>query len=149
MKAKTVRQIMESYEEEQGELRVTAGDTMDELIHMVLTIDNMLKLHRDALPHPARLYKRARAKALEYLKKKYHLSRKEIQNALTEAETGINESFNAVIWSKKHLPEEIAEHIEQSMNGDFGETFQKGVLKANNKQELLDWYNKNFEVGEI
>ncbi len=154
MKAKLVRDIMESYEEEFDELVVTPDQSIDDLINMIQVSDEMLLHHRESLPHPAPVYKNARSKALKYLKTSHHLTREEIQDALTEAKKGkgekINEGFNALVWARKHLPSEVAEDIEKALDGEFGEDLEKGLLKAaNNKEDLLTWYNKNFEIGEI
>ena len=154
MKAKLVKDIMESYEEEFDELVVTADQSIDELISMIQVADEMISHRKGFLPHPAPVYKKARAKALKYLKTTHHLTREEIQHALTEAkkEEGekINEEFNVLVWSRKHLPPEVAEDIEKALDGEFGEDLEKSLLKAaNNKEDLLTWYNKNFEVGEI
>lgn len=128
------------------ELEISENDSVEDLINVILLVNRMTKKNITPLLHTKDEYENAKRKALKYLAKK-GLSKKEIDQKLNEG--FVNEAFDVLTWSRKNLPKMIADDIEEAHEGGFGEKFQTSLLKIVNKEELLQWYNKNFEVGEI
>lgn len=61
----------------------------------------------------------------------------------------INEAFDVLTWSKKNLPKYIYTQVESVHDGAEGDAKQKSLLKVLNKDELMDWFNRNFELGSM
>ena len=61
----------------------------------------------------------------------------------------INESFDVLTWSKENLPKYIFNQIDRVHDGEEGKTKQTSLLKCANKEELMDWFNRNFELGSM
>lgn len=144
--------VMENYDSdyEELELIVSPNHSIDELINIIQVSNEMLLHHKKALPHSSNAYKKAKIKSMEYLETIHHLNKNEIEDLIDDKDDNVNESFTALLWAKKHLPAEVAEDIEKTLDGEFGEELTKKLLKAsNNKEDLISWYNKNFEIGEI
>jgi hypothetical protein len=149
MKAKTVKELLEAGIDS---LEVSANHSIEDLVDLIHSADRMLKKELDPLLHTKAEYKKSRKDALAALKKQYKLSKKAIKSKLDESiniRYFLNEAFDVLTWSSKHLPKAVAKDIEEAHEGGFGEKFQTSLLKVPNKDELLKWYNKNFEVGEI
>jgi len=148
MRAKRVKELLEA-----GiDLTVSANTSLEDLIDGVKSADRMLKKGIEPLLHSKKDYKKYRKDALAALKKNHNLSKKDIKDKLDESintRLFLNEAFDVLTWSRKHLPTEIADDIEETHEGGFGEKFQTSLLKILNKDELLKWYNKNFEVGIV
>ena len=147
VKAKFIKDLMEDYDE----LVVSMDQTPEDLINLVHSADKMLGMGIEPLLHTKKEYKKAREKAMSILKTHYKLSREEIQDRLTEEELifSLHEAFDVLTWSRNKLPKTIADQIEETHEGGYGEKLQTSLLKVINKDELMKWYNKNFEVGEI
>ena len=141
MRARSVKEISEA------DIKVSDNQTVEELLDIISSADRMTKDNIEPLLHSADEYKAAKKLATELLKKKHRLSQKEIDSKLNELYKGLNEHFDVLTWSRKKLPEEIANDVEEAHEGGFGEKLQTSLLKVANKEELLQWYNKNFEVG--
>lgn len=61
----------------------------------------------------------------------------------------LNEMFDILNWSKANLPKYVSDQIESVFDGNEGEAKQTSLLKVNSKNELIDWFNKNFELGAL
>ena len=61
----------------------------------------------------------------------------------------INESFDVLTWSKENLPTYVFNQIDRVHDGEEGKTKQTSLLKCANKEELMDWFNSNFELGSM
>ncbi|GAG03025.1 unnamed protein product [marine sediment metagenome] len=61
----------------------------------------------------------------------------------------INETFDVLTWSKANLPKYIYTQIESVHDGAEGKSKQNSLLKVINKDELMDWFNRNFELGSM
>jgi hypothetical protein len=155
MKAKLVSEIMENYfdtDVDKDELIVRDDQDVEELLSIINVSDHMLKPGINPILHTKDEYRKARKKAWRFLKRIHKMKDSEIEKALQENFGGINkimEAFDVLTWSKKNLPEVIAREIEEAHEGGYGEKLQKSLLKIANKDELLKWYNQNFEVGQI
>lgn len=58
-------------------------------------------------------------------------------------------AFNVINWSIENLDTEVVTNIKKTHNGKFGEKLQKSLFKIMNKEDLLNWYNKKFEIGLV
>lgn len=149
MRAKTIKELLEAG---LNDLSVSANHSIEDLVDMVHSAERMLKKGVEPLLHTQADYKKSRKEALAALKKNHKLSKKEIKSKLDESVNTrqfLNEVFDVLTWSTKHLPKAIARDIEEAHEGGMGEKFQTSLLKVMNKEELLKWYNKNFEVGDV
>ena len=61
----------------------------------------------------------------------------------------INESFDVLTWAEANLPKYIFAQIESVHDGTEGKAKQTSLLKVANKDELMDWFNRNFELGSM
>ena len=152
MKAITVKEAMMSITAEQDpyEDELIIPKDKDGLINFVRSSDKMLHQDIEPLLHSKEEYLEAKGKALKILKFLFNINPDDIE-PVSEAINYMNiyEAFDVLTWSKKHMPEMIYKDIEEAHEGGLGEKFQKSLLKIVNKEELLQWYNKNFEVGQV
>lgn len=149
MRAKRIEELLEMG---MSSLEISADHSVEDLIELINSANRMLKKGIDPLLHTKSEYKKARKEALNTLKKKHKLSQKEIDSRLDEGfnkRIFLGEAFDVLTWSRKNLSADIADQVEEAHEGGFGEKLQTSLLKVANKEELLQWYNRNFEVGEI
>lgn len=61
----------------------------------------------------------------------------------------INEVFDVLTWSKNNMEPAIYQNICDAHCGKYGEKVQKSLLKCQSKDDLLQWHNRTFEIGEL
>jgi len=59
----------------------------------------------------------------------------------------VDNVFDVLTWSKRNLTDEIFKNIYGAHTGKFGEKVQTSLLKCQNKNDILKWHNRTFEIG--
>ena len=151
MRAKFIRDIIGSVKDPEynhDELRVNRSHSIEDLVDIIHSADVMLSSNIEPLLHTKAEYKEQKNRAIKALKKYHGLSSHEILDLVKESYQ-LNEAFDVLTWSRKNMDREMADNVEEAHEGGYGEKLQTSLLKIANKDELIDWFNKNFEYGRV